>query len=308
MFKFGRLIGVSRGLKSGSMFGRGRYGNRSLTESINTIRGVTNRLRGDAAFSSGLEEAFEDYFFNSTFDLSEQYWEEFYTDILDSTTYLADERRTGQKVVIEEYMIPAGKDYCEEKKEDFDPDEFEAHIRLEIGDDKYNAVDEIVPEIAKDLYAAADEIFGIGNYAPSFAAGYALGGGIRGRGAISFKINRASSIRRFQDYIKGSARIGSISSSALTPNRVFSSNKAALANWQAGGITRFASATGRSYGEAAKLYGGKEYRQFNLQTNIKKLNARGVYLPSQLSGKERSASLAAIQQTRNQVTYFGKRW
>ena len=308
MFSFGRFIGASRGFKKGPMFGRGQYGDRSIIESLNTIRGVSRRLRGDADFTAGLENAFEDYFINSTFDLSDQYWEEFYTDILDSTTYLADERRTGQRVVIEEYMIPAGKDYCEEKKGDFNPDEFEAHIRLEIGDEKYNAVDEIVPEIAQDLYAASDEIYGIGKYGSSFAFGAAVGSGIRGRGAISFKINRTSAIRRFQDYVKGSARIGSLASSALTPNRVFSSNRAALANWQAGGISRFASATGRSYSEAAKMYGGTEYRRFNLNRNIKKLNARGVYLPSQLSGKERSASLAAIQQTRNQVTNFGYRW
>lgn len=303
MFKFRRLIGVSRGLKKGPLRNDGILS--YFARSTKTNRG------GGGAISGGIEEALEEFAFVKSLNLDEQQWEEFYTDILKATISLANERRTGQRTVIEEYMIPAAIDYCKDKKGNFNPRDFEAYVQDKIGDDKYNAVDEIIPEVADELYEANEAIFGIGGYAAAFGIGaYAgsFGRGIRGSGAISYKIGRTAAVRKFHDYLKTSSRLNSIFSDMPTPNRAFGSNRMALAAWQAGGITKFANATERSYSEAALLYGGKEYRAYNHRKNIKKLNARGVYLPSQLTGKERKASLAAIQQTRNQVTNFGYRW
>jgi len=309
MFKLARLIGSRR-----TAIRRG-FGS---TDILSSYRGLRNYARSfDNALRQGVEEAIEEYAFEKTFDTSDAQWEEFYTDILEATINLASQIRTGQKVVIEEYMIPSAINYCKDIKDNFDPEDFIAHVEEELGPEKYDAVDEIIPEVAKDLYDANQQIYGIGQYATAFALGFGvslgapgrtLGRGIRGAGASNYRFSRTASIKRYHDFLKTSSRLGnSVFSNMPTPDRVYGSNKTALTVWRSGGISSFAKSSGRTYEQAMSMYGGKEFRQFNLRKNIATLNRRGVYLPSQLTGKERAASLAAIQQTRNQVMFFGKR-
>jgi len=125
MFSFGRFIGISRGLRKGRSDGILSYISRT---NLSTRRGDY--------LSRGARNVAEDFAIDQALDTSDELWELFYTDIINATSSLASQIRTGQQVVIDDYAIPAALDYCADCDDEFDPDEFISHIQNEIGDEK----------------------------------------------------------------------------------------------------------------------------------------------------------------------------
>lgn len=220
MFKFSRLIGVSRGLRKGP-----------------SGDGILSYISRSGMFRGGAEEVFEEYLARKILGYDDSGWEEAYTEILESTIQLASRKYTGQATLIEEDMIPAARKYCEYVGKDFDPEKFIRAVENELGDDKYNAVDEIIPETAEILYEVNQQIYG--GYGSAFAFGAILGAGGRGRSRYSSSISRTHSVKRYKDYLGYQSR--NAFSTRYKPGTVYGNDARALQAYQARATAKYGS-------------------------------------------------------------------
>lgn len=117
---------------------------RFLLRGVFRSNGLKNlsRIRGRGGF--GAEDALD---LLPRFD--EQAWEEGINDIL---SWAEDQAgNAGQVTLIVDYLSPKVLDYCELTQEEYDPTEFVNVMQDELGDTYYNAINEIIDEMASML-------------------------------------------------------------------------------------------------------------------------------------------------------------
>jgi hypothetical protein len=85
----------------------------------------------------------------------EDIWEELYTEIIEAQQDKAG--NAGQATLLgPDYFQNAAKDYCKTSAKDYDPAAFVTSVRIDLGDDYYNAISLIIDECAEELIEAWD--------------------------------------------------------------------------------------------------------------------------------------------------------
>lgn len=97
-------------------------------------------------------------------------WEEDYTDIIDSAQDYAG--NAGQYTILTDYFPDPAKKYCKDSQEEYNPDEFIAEVKYQLGDDKYYAINLIIEEVADVLQEAWD----VNYYNDNFLEGLGFSG------------------------------------------------------------------------------------------------------------------------------------
>lgn len=85
------------------------------------------------------------------------YWESTYPDILADQEYKAG--NPGQETILSGDWLYSADFYCRLYGESFTTEDFLARLRLDLGDDKYNAVSIISEECAEELLLAWDDAY-----------------------------------------------------------------------------------------------------------------------------------------------------
>lgn len=169
------------------------------------------RNRRESGGYNSLSEAFGDVTSRTGY-LDDNLWEEAYTEVIESQVDKAG--NAGQTTLLgDDYFGNYAKDYCRDNGKDYNPEEFISYVKNLLGDDYYNAINEIIDECSEELYEAWDDSYAGDNM--------------------------------------GEKLFNSLSSVRLTNNRVFRSNASALSNYQAAasrnGYRSTNTAAGRAY-------------------------------------------------------------
>jgi hypothetical protein len=87
-------------------------------------------------------------------NFDQQQWEEAYTEIIE-----AQEEKgvnAGQQTLLgeDQYFPGSAENYCQINGEDYDPAQFVTRVRIDLGDDQYNAIRVIIDECAEELLEA----------------------------------------------------------------------------------------------------------------------------------------------------------
>ena len=239
----------------------------------------------------GIEEVLEDLAITNAFGFDDDAWEGACEEVIE----MQEERagNPGQETILKDYFAPAAKSYCQNQNEDYTPEGFIIQMGIDLREDMYEAISEIIEECANELEQVHAQIFG--GYGLSF-----LYGGTIGRSSRFYNSVRGSNGARSYQNILNDLTKNTFSSMA-TPNRVFGSNQQAFQVWQAGAIAKYGlnwnsyeSSKARSAANAHKILTGLGYK----------------YSPNNPStgGYLTKTTLKSIQNTRNQVKISGKRW
>lgn len=95
---------------------------------------------------------------NRTGYLDDNLWEESYTEVIESQVDKAG--NAGQTTLLgDDYFGNYAKDYCKIYGKDYNPEEFVSYVKNLLGDDYYNAINEIIDECSEELYEAWDYSF-----------------------------------------------------------------------------------------------------------------------------------------------------
>jgi len=258
-------------------------------------RGLSNRRRREGNVYSfakrGIEEVIEDLAITKGFGFDDDAWEGVSTEIIEAQVEKAG--NPGQETILEDYFAPAAISYCERLREDYNADGFVIEMGVELRDDMYDAISEIIEECSLELEDLHSQIFG--NYGMSFLFGATVGRSSR----FYNSVKGTNGAKSYQNYLNDLTR--NSFSSMYTPGRVFGSNQQALISWQAGAEAK--------YGKNWNTY--KAAQQRSRDNAHKILTSRGYsYSPNNPStgGYLTKTDLKKIQDTRNQVKISGRRW
>lgn len=258
-------------------------------------RGLSNRRRREGnvySFSKrGIEEVLEDLAITKGFGFDDDAWEGVSTEIIESQVEKAG--NPGQETILEEYFAPAAISYCERIRDDYNPDGFVIEMGIELRDDMFQAISEIIDECAGELEDLHSQIFG--NYGISFLFGATIGRSSR----FYNSVKGTNGAKSYQNYLNDLTR--NAFSSNYTPGRVFGSNQAALSSWQAGAIAK--------YGFGWNTYKASQQRSRDNAHKI--LTSLGYkYSPNNpsIGGYFTKKDLKKFQTTKTQVMISGRRW
>lgn len=107
------------------------------------IRGiVTKGRRSPVVGKQILSKAIESKFRNG-------YWEANTSSVIEQGR--KNDFNPGQEAIFDEYRILA-EEFCRSNGEEFNPEEFNDYMLFELGDTKYNAINETIEETAEELY------------------------------------------------------------------------------------------------------------------------------------------------------------
>jgi hypothetical protein len=86
------------------------------------------------------------------------YWEEVFPPILEEQASKAG--NAGQESILTNDFLEASTEYCMERGEVFDMEEYALYLYDRLGDSKYNAISIIIEECANELILAWDDSYG----------------------------------------------------------------------------------------------------------------------------------------------------
>ena len=107
-------------------------------------------------------------------------WEENSQEVIDAQADILD-LNPGQLSIVEGDFADAASRYCREAGEGYDSDEFISAVNLEIGDDKFNAISELVESCSEQLWEAWDYAYGGDNMGAKLFGRYGGAGTIMWR-------------------------------------------------------------------------------------------------------------------------------
>lgn len=151
--------------------GLGRYLIRSLVRSAErrSYRMLTNKSNTNRNYSavSEIENLVDLY--NLTPQFNENGWEEAYTEVIDSMVEYAG--NAGQETLLTEYFPLPAKRYCAEAEQDYTPEAFVQYVKIDLGDNYYNAISFIIDECSQILYEVWDQNYQNDNFLEVFFGG-----------------------------------------------------------------------------------------------------------------------------------------
>jgi hypothetical protein len=272
-FKLGRKSNVT------SLRSRGAGGAQSLNFRKEGV--------GESFLKAGLEELAEDALFIRAFNFDDQKWQEIAEQVIKSS--LDAVGNEGQATILKTDFIEQANANCQKYGRGWDPEKFVQQFNTNMEDDKFDAVDLIIEAVAEELFSLHGQIYG--NYGVNFALGGAFGTRRRSDGFSSLSAySRTSMVKSYYSNVTSYSR--NAFSSTYTPGRAFRSDAEALASYGA--------AAARNYGANWNTYASAKAR--SRETATKHLAKMGYASGLTTSAKKQ------IQDTRNNVTYFGYRW
>jgi hypothetical protein len=144
--------------------------------------------------------------------LDDNLWEEAYTEVIDSQVDKAG--NAGQTTLLgDDYFANYAKDYCKLNGKDYNPEEFISYVKNLLGDDYYNAINEIIDQCSEELYEAWDSSY----------AGDNIGEKLFGHLTTSNRIFK-SNYSALSNYQAAASRNG-YRSTATAAGRAFNSEK-----------------------------------------------------------------------------------
>lgn len=107
-------------------------------------------------------------------------WEQNYSDVIDKQADIPD-LNPGQQSIVEGDFTDAAKSYCATSGEDYNSIEFVSSVRAEIGDEKFNAISELIENCSEELWEAWDLAYGGDNMGAKLFGRYGGAGTIMWR-------------------------------------------------------------------------------------------------------------------------------
>lgn len=107
-------------------------------------------------------------------------WEENSQAVINQQADIPD-LNPGQLSIVEGDFADAASSYCREAGENYSSDDFIAAVRLDIGDDKFNAISELIEDCSEQLWEAWDLSYGGDNMGAKLFGRYGGAGTIMWR-------------------------------------------------------------------------------------------------------------------------------
>lgn len=114
--------------------------------------------RGETFAGFAIEEITEQWMINEVFALNDYAWEESATSLIEAT--IGQAGNPGQEAIINDELIPLSLSYIEINNKEFEYIAFRLHIQANLGEEKYNAIDLIVEDLAEGLNELHNSIYG----------------------------------------------------------------------------------------------------------------------------------------------------
>jgi len=239
----------------------------------------------------GIEEVLEDYAITKGGGLDDDAWEGVVSEVIDMQVEKAG--NPGQETILKDYFAHVAISYCNDVQSDYSPDGFVIEMGVELRDDMYEAISEIIEQCSLELEEVHSHIYG--NYAMSFLYGSTVGRSSKFYNSVKGS-NGAKSYQYYLNQLTNNAF-----SSMYNPNTIFGTNQRALTSWQAGAQAKY----------------GKNWNSYKAANERSAANAHRVltslgykYSPNNPStgGYLTKTDLKNIQNTKNQVKLSGFRW
>lgn len=299
------------GLSSGNL---GSYA-RAQRGFYNSVTGGSNRRYGGSRGGDGLTSDILDSasaIFNS--GAEKRMFESFCNDIIEGLNDIAD-LNPGQKAIVEQLQDGA-KRSAKRRGKNFKSDSFLSDVRIDIGDEKYNAISQSLENAAKLIEEASHAAFTGAewwDYASIALNSFSGTAFIRSRfgSAAARFVNRVQEYRaleRRREMLRYSRSLRRMAfSNIYTPGRIYASDAAALRAYQTRAASNFRkqfpgmaargiawdsteASTARSRATAQKFFEDRGYRR---QSN-------GSYLSRN--------DVKQIQDTKMKTNLWGYRW